>query len=311
MSSAGGLQAAGSSCLDRGSLSDRVGGSEVGSLRSDHWRVTEFHFASGHVEVRATRCEGAGTSARSAPIGARLDRDDCRVEISDSERRALNGARARATVRRRAWGLDADRLVTLTRRGGFASRDECWAALQRWRRLCKPFSWWKSYIAVLELHRGGGVNDGTYHIHLGLRGFAPMGIALRLWYRALGGTGNEQGSESPGGIDLGEGRNRGRAQPRGGIAWYLAKYVAKDFGADGTIARGQRAFSSAGCERGIAVKRWVCPVSVGGPPVAAFVRGLRAAVRLRRGELRVFEWPPDLARPAGFVIYALKQEARL
>jgi hypothetical protein len=300
----------GSSCLDRGSLSDQLGGTALGSLRSDHWRVSEFHFASGHVEVRVTRQSSARRSASAVRIVSDTDRDDSRVEKTDSERRSVNGARARATVRRRAWGLDADRLVTLTKRGGFATRDECWQALQRWRRLCKPFSWWKSYIAVLEVHRGGGANDGKFHIHLGLRGYAPIGIALRLWYRALGGKGDEQGTETPGGIDLGVKRNRNRTIPRGRIAWYLSKYVAKDFGSDGTIRSGQRAFSSAGCERGIAVSRWVCALSLGGSPVIAFVRGLRSVVRLRAGELRIFEWAADGARPEGFVIYALKNEVK-
>lgn len=308
-SASGGAAGPASSCLDRSSLSDRLGGCPVGSLKGDHWRVSEFHYASGHVELRATRLVQGRASARAVAIGDGVERGHGRAPRSDAERRAANGARSRATVRRRAWGLNADRLVTLTKRGGFSTRVECWEALQRWRRLCRSFSWWKDYIAVLELHTGGGPNDGKFHIHLGLRGFAPIGLALRMWYRALGGTGHESGSATPGGIDLGTKRDRNRPQPRGRIAWYLAKYVAKDFGADGTIRCGERAFSSAGCLRGITVNRWVCPVTSGGAPVAAFVRGLRASVHLRPGELRIFEWPADDARAAGFVIYALKQES--
>lgn len=304
--SAGGLRAAGSSCLDRSSLSYHLGGLPIGTLRSDHWRISEFHFASGHVEIRASRQSSVPTRPKSDPVVNGVDRDCGGASRSDAERRAANGARSRATVRRRCWGLNADRLVTLTKRGGFATRVECWDALQRWRRLCKPFSWWKDYVAVLELHTGGGPNDGKFHIHLGLRGFAPIGLALRLWYRALGGSGYEQGSDTPGGIDLGTGRGRNRPQPRGRIAWYLAKYVAKDFGADGTLQCGQRAFSSAGCQRGVTVNRWVCPIGIGGAPIAAFVRGLRAALRLVPGELRVFEWPGGDAHSPGFVVYALK-----
>jgi hypothetical protein len=295
-----------SSGLDRGSLSNRLGGTEVGSLKSAHWRVSEFHFASGHIEVRASRADHDRRTSVAASIGDAIERNDGRVEKTDEERRSVNGSRARATVRRRAWGLDADRLVTLTRRGGFATRAECWEALQKWRRLCKSFSWWRDYIAVLEVHRGGGENDGKFHIHLGLRGFAPIRIAEKLWYKALGGTGNEVGSETPGNIDLGKQRDGNRVVPRGRIAWYLAKYVAKDFGADGTIRRGERAFSSSGCERGITLKRWVCALWNGGAPIAAFVRGLRASVRLKPGELRVFEWAADGERSEGFVIYALK-----
>lgn len=296
--------AAGGLCLDRGSLSDRVGGQASASLPGQHWGLTEFHFASGHIELRASHFPGPRHHASTA----RVERDSevQRSSRSDAERRAVNGARARAAVRRRVWGLNADRLVTLTRRGGFSTRAECWAALQRWRRLCKVFSWWRDYVAVLELHMGGGPNDGKWHIHLALRGFAPLGIALRLWYRALGGTGYESGADTPGGIDLGTRKAGARPRPRGRIAWYLAKYVAKDFGADGSLRSGERAFSSAGCVRGIQVKRWCLPIGSGGAPIALLVRGLRAVVSLRPGELRIFEWAGDLARPPGFVIYAQK-----
>jgi len=79
----------GSSGLDRGSLSNQLGGTEVGSLRSDHWRISEFHFASGHIEVRATRQSHDRRSPHAASIGDRVVGDDGRVEKTDEERRSV------------------------------------------------------------------------------------------------------------------------------------------------------------------------------------------------------------------------------
>lgn len=147
--------------------------------------------------------------------------------------------RARANIRkwiRMQCTPDTDyRLVTLSKRGGLPSIQACWDAVAAFRRqLAKPNRYpGVKFIAVPELHKGGGDNHLTFHVHCIMvfpAGVKPIyKVFHRLWYIALGGSGRETGADAPGNCDFanthaGDGRRYTPCQ----AARYLAKYVSKD-----------------------------------------------------------------------------------
>lgn len=174
-------------------------------------------------------------SPRASKTGTpRVDLDPIDVQKS--------AYRARAAIKR--WirtecvpGTDW-RLVTLSRRGGLADPQACWDAVAMFRRGLQRISTYREVriIAVPELHKGGGANHGTYHVHCILvfpRGVRPIyGVFHRIWKRALGGTGDERGPASPGNCDFAPHTfTRANATYRYTpvqAARYLAKYVTKD-----------------------------------------------------------------------------------
>jgi len=102
---------------------------------------------------------------------------------------------------------------------------------------------WK-YVAVPELH----ADETGWHLHLGVEGFFWVGLVRRMWYRALGGRGDESGEATPGNIDL--------QRIKGARAWarvgrYLGKYLGKGFV---TLPANKRAFACTG-GLDVAVKR--------------------------------------------------------
>jgi hypothetical protein len=135
----------------------------------------------------------------------------------------------------------------------FATVDECWRAFYEFSRLMElRFGDQWRYVCVPELHS----DRETYHMHVAVRGFFLIESVRVLWYRALGGRGNERGEETPGGVNVKPFRTRGR-RARGtrirAIAGYIAKYVGKGFDSGN---RGRRLFSSS---RGLdpdRVERW-------------------------------------------------------
>ncbi|WP_442958354.1 rolling circle replication-associated protein [Povalibacter sp.] len=126
-------------------------------------------------------------------------------------------------------------MITLTKRGKFSSAEDVWAAFARFSRLMKKRfgdDRWK-YVAVPELHADGE----TWHMHVAVHGFYWAGTVRRLWFRALGGVGDESGSDTPGNVDLKDfsvGCSRRGART---IAKYIAKYVGKGAAARGLCKR--------------------------------------------------------------------------
>jgi hypothetical protein len=149
--------------------------------------------------------------------------------------------RARTQLKRRLRAAGVDHLMTLTKRGKFASLDDSWAALHRFSRLMdRQYGVKWRYVAVPELHADG---EG-WHVHLGVRGFFWAGLVRRMWYRALGGRGDETGADTPGNIDL--------QRIEGARAWarvgrYLGKYLSKGFV---SLPGNKRAYA---CTRGLDV----------------------------------------------------------
>jgi hypothetical protein len=118
---------------------------------------------------------------------------------------------------------------TFTKRGKFATRDDVWAA---WREFCRlvdvrrlhsveGLPW--VYAAVPELHSDGD----TFHLHVAVRGLFEVTTLRFLWLRALGGRGDERGSESLGNVHAKHfKRRRGQKQARA-ISSYISVYVGK------------------------------------------------------------------------------------
>ncbi len=145
-------------------------------------------------------------------------------------------------------------MLTLTKRGKFENINDAWVAFHLFSRSMKRKfkARWK-FVCVPELHA-----DGTYHMHVAVSGFWWVGILRRLWMRSLGGTGYEQGADTPGNIDI---KSFVRVR-RGGwrVARYIAKYLGKGFSA---LDRGRRSYSCSSGLHPTRVTRWREPVHIG------------------------------------------------
>jgi hypothetical protein len=125
------------------------------------------------------------------------------------------------------------RLCTGTKRGGLTTAGDALQAVERFRRLLERHHPGVKAAAVPELHKGGGVNHGTYHVHFMLvfpAGQRPIySVFHRLWYRALGGRGNEKGADAPGNFDFAKTHAKdGKRYTACQGARYMAKYLTKD-----------------------------------------------------------------------------------
>jgi len=125
------------------------------------------------------------------------------------------------------------RLCTGTRRNGFASTTDVWAAVATLRKGVNRHYPGVRMLAVPELHHGQGTNEGTYHVHIIMvfpAGMRPLyGVFHRMWYRALGGTGREKGVDTPGNFDFAKTHGAdGRRYSPCQAARYISKYVTKD-----------------------------------------------------------------------------------
>lgn len=162
---------------------------------------------------------------RARPARSSGPRERKSVDVAvDPGRSARSIARSRQLVVDRVRRLQASALWTFTKRGKFSSQDECWRA---WSLFCQSAKRrfgdrWR-YVAVPELHADGE----TWHLHVALADFFMVETLRVLWYRALGGRGDERGDETPGSVNVKAGRKR-RSTARG-FALYISKYIGKGF----------------------------------------------------------------------------------
>lgn len=167
-----------------------------------------------------------------------------------AERFASNMARTKRTCRSRVQELDADSMLTLTKRGKFADISEVWAGFRLFSQSMKRRygARWR-YVAVPELHSDGE----TWHLHVAIKGFFWVGTLRRFWYRALGGAGDEQGESTPGNIHVRFFKARNRSPIAGSVAGYIAKYVGK--GVCG-LGRNRRVFAASSGLLPLRVEKW-------------------------------------------------------
>lgn len=183
----------------------------------DVWNFQVVEYRSGVVEARAYRGE----------IAARVVRQTSRELTDDRERFEFSIQRSRRILRSRCLQLDADVLWTFTKRGKFATQDELWQAFERFNKLmARRFRGQWRYVAVPELHSDGA----TWHLHVGVKGFFAVEALRVCWQRALGGRGNERGSESLGNVQAKFFKFRRGRRKAASVAAYIAKYIGKGFG---------------------------------------------------------------------------------
>lgn len=192
------------------------------------WRAKVTRFRSGGYEVSAgfvdrerarerwERTQGFGVPCRKRVQGDEPD--------PDSVRRARQ--RAATRVRHLAKNLGVSHLLTLSTRQRANTREEMLGYWARFLRLYERVSGDRlAFIAVLERHPS---NREHLHLHAAVTSFLPVNRLRRLWYIALGGTGGERGTDTPGGVHMRQFRSKEAGRRASRIARYIAKYMTKD-----------------------------------------------------------------------------------
>lgn len=214
----------------------RSGAPSLDTLPLNH-RGPRYAVAVRHFGKAGSQLTGVFLDEERVTRGNRAckPRDPCRP------RRTEHIHRARSQLKRRLRAVGTDHLLTLTKRGKFATVDDAWAAFKRFSRLMERQygAKWR-YVAVPELH----ADAEGWHLHLGVSQFFWAGLVRKFWYRALGGRGDESGSDTPGNIDL-QHITGSRAWAR--VGRYLGKYLGKGFV---TLPGNKRAFA---CSAGLDV----------------------------------------------------------
>jgi hypothetical protein len=154
-------------------------------------------------------------------------------------------------------------MLTFTKRGKFATVDSVWDGWAEMNRLgAKRFGSRWAYVSVPEQH-----GDGTWHMHVAVHGFFDVTTLRVLWYRALGGRGDERGADTPGAVNI-TSPKRGRRWDARSIASYITGYVGKGFDA---VAGCRRLFASSKGIRALDVSRFHFPDWYGGFDQVAIV----------------------------------------
>jgi hypothetical protein len=193
------------------------------------WRLKIQPFSKGGFEARAclvNRNQLSRLINANRERGKRLkpkDREEHKIALD----REKAGNRAARKVRQLCIEIHVDRLLTLTSRNLLTDYDQMVATWKRFLRLMEQAGSPFEYIAVPELHDNGQ----HYHIHAAINGYVKADILRRCWQIALGGKGNERGSEALGNIDI---KRRKRPHPNPiqqavSIAKYIAKYISKSY----------------------------------------------------------------------------------
>lgn len=187
----------------------------------------------------AAACAEKGETSRSGFPSFSTHRDQeedqvqSRYDAQQNHARAVR--RAKQNIRWLVKAMDADRLFTLTYRENQIDRDKARADFTRFLRLVR--SGWRGtvgvpdwqYVAVLEKQ-----DRGAYHIHCAVKGWQRIKFLRAAWYKALGGTGAEQGDQTPGAVnvtnpDRKKWGHTGRNWKVSKLAGYLTKYLSKTF----------------------------------------------------------------------------------
>ena len=193
------------------------------------WRLKIQPFTKGGFEAKAVL---VNRNALNRLVNANRDRGKRAVPkerdeadiLRDREKAAFRAARK---VRHFAIEIRVDRLLTLTSRGLLTDYDQVIATWKRFMRILEAADAKFDYIAVPELHKSGE----HYHIHAAINGFVKADLLRRCWQIALGGKGNERGSEALGNVDLKQQKRltKDPIKQTVGIARYISKYITKSY----------------------------------------------------------------------------------
>jgi len=146
-----------------------------------------------------------------------------REPSSEEEKKKRAVSRARGMIHQKARFFALSYLWTLTYRGPRFDRRQ---VLKDWRRFCRLVkARMPEFVALmaLELHQGGGVNHGGYHLHFATNDFYAVQVLRSCWYEVLGFGAD---GSTLGQVDVSPGR-AGRRSSRE-VANYISKYMFKD-----------------------------------------------------------------------------------
>ena len=196
-------------------------------------------------------------SAKHGRLDDLPDETDSDLVKQQNHNRAVR--RAKQSIRFCCKQMQADRLFTLTYRENIQDRERVRADFQNFlRRVRKVYPAW-DYVAVLERQE-----RGAYHIHCAVVGWQRVGYLRSCWYKALGGTGNEVGADTPGAVNITSPQKRWGAGVKEWktekLAGYLTKYLHKTF--EQSDAEKRRFWKSKGVQAPKPERFWVAGSSM-------------------------------------------------
>lgn len=193
------------------------------------WRLKIQSFTKGGFEAKAVLVNRNVLNRLINASHERGKRIKAKERAPDEVQRDREKAAYRAARKVRHFALEirADRLLTLTSRGLLTNYDELIATWKRFMRILESADSKFEYVAVPELHKSGE----HYHIHAAINGYVKADLLRRCWQIALGGKGNERGSEALGNVDIKQQKRRHSDPVKRslGIARYISKYITKSY----------------------------------------------------------------------------------
>lgn len=193
------------------------------------WRLKIQPFSKGGFEAKAVLVNRNSLNRLINANQLRGKRTKPKEKDTATEKRDLEKCAYRAArkVRHFCFEIGADRLLTLTSRHLLTDYDQVVASWKRFMRLLENAGVKFDYVAVPELHKNGE----HYHIHAAINGFANVKLLRRCWQIALGGKGDESGSNALGNVDIkrSKRKNCDLVKHRIGIAKYISKYIVKSY----------------------------------------------------------------------------------
>jgi hypothetical protein len=193
------------------------------------WRLKIQPFTKGGFEAKAVlvnRNQLNRLINANREGGKRIkpkERDEAPIK-RDREKAAYRAGRK---VRQLCIEIRADRLLTLTSRALLTDYDSTISTWKRFMRILDKAGAKFDYIAIPELHKNGE----HYHIHAAINGFIKADLLRRCWQIALGGKGDEKGTDALGNVDIKQSKRRVKdsAKRAVGIARYISKYITKAY----------------------------------------------------------------------------------
>lgn len=193
------------------------------------WRLKIQPFTQGGFEAKAVlvnrnhlnRLINANHERSKRPVPK--DRNAADIQ-RDREKAAYRAARK---VRHFSIEIRADRLLTLTSRNLLTDYDRVITTWKRFMRILDRANAKFEYVAVPELH----ANGEHYHIHAAINGFVRADLLRRCWQIALGGKGDEKGTDALGNVDIKQRKGKFQDSRKRciGIARYISKYITKSY----------------------------------------------------------------------------------
>lgn len=193
------------------------------------WRLKIQPFTKGGFEAKAVLVNRNHLNRLVNMNRERGKRPAPKEKDEDATKRDLEKCAYRAArrVRQLCIEIRADRLLTLTTRNLLKEYDDVTSAWKRFMRILESINEKFDYVAVPELHKNGE----HFHIHAAINGFSRVETLRRCWQIALGGKGDEKGSDAIGNVNIKCNKRNlfDKNKQTIGIAKYISKYITKSY----------------------------------------------------------------------------------